>query len=446
MRTSNWSAIIGGIGLRLLAGLAWTGLATGLVAAQQPAGRYMPATYEASLPSGGYPAAGGFAPAGGYAAPPSGYLPASYQEVCELPGAGALGADGYGAFGGGSPGTAWPTPSVYGPRFAQSRNDGGLWQYEDDNSASRRYLDIDFLWMSTPRPENRAIGFPIRNPPTNQTVFLNGIDHSLGMTGARAFVGLENPDETGFQLGGFWLNQGTNGLYFPARNNGSTPILVQRIDPSTGLITTPLQFNRFLAADVTAQAWGAQGDFFTTPFLGGDGNMLRADYGVRYFGLAQAFDLSAEDTRTGRTGLHSGVSNQMVGPQGGVRWDIGGHALKISSTALAGALFNYEKTSLSTFNYDGRSMSVEESHRKISPMLEFAFTAEMPLFSYLPLINRIPVLSDGVFRIGYSWTGIFLVSRPTESYTWTSPLPVLDYSANKIFQLQGAHFGVEWTW
>lgn len=449
MRTSNWSAIIGGFGVKLMAGLVLASALTWTARAQGPAGRFIPAAYESSMPSGGYVPTGGYAPAGYPGAGP-GYMPADMQECSELSGAGAVGA-GYGAAG-----TPWPSPSIYGPRFAQARNDGGLWQYEEDNSASQRYLGIDFLWMQTPAPGDVQIGAHIQNPNPNQNPNLNGIDHALGMSGFRAFAGISNPDETEFRISGFWLNQGTNGMFFPARNNGLTPILINLVNPATGQISTPMIYDRFIAVDATAQAWGAQGDWFTTPLLGSEGNMIRADYGVRYMGIAQALDFSGDDSLVGRFGLHSAVNSNLVGPQAGLRWDIGGHALKISSSAIAGALVNVERLSLSAFNYNsearfiqgqgGFSMEAEETHTKISPLLEFGFTAEMPLFSYLPFINRVPVIRDGVFRIGYTYTLVFISSRPVDSFSWTIPLPSIDYTASKAFQLQGANFGIEWKW
>lgn len=455
MRTSNWSAIIGGFGVKLVAGLVLTTTLTWTARAQGPAGRFMPAAYESSLPSGGYGPQGGYDPSAGHPGANSGYLPASYQEASELSGAGPAAGPEFGGYNGAGPMTPWPSPSIYGPRFAQQRNDGGLWHYDEDNSASRRYFGIDFLWMETPAPGEKQVGHPVHNPPSGGlSANLNGIDHSLGLTGFRTFVGIDNPDETGFQLSGFWLNRGTNGMYQPAFV--TRPIAVQLYNPATSTIGQPAFFDKFLAVDNTVQTWGAQGDWFATPLLGGKGNMLRADYGVRYMGIAQELDFSADDTVVGRFGLHSAVKNQLVGPQAGLRWDFGGDALKITGTGIAGALVNFEKTELSTFNYNsetailggagGASGFQEESHTKISPMLEFGFTAEMPLFSYLPLINRVPVIRDGVFRIGYTWTGIFITSRPSESFTWTTPLPRLDYTANKMFQLQGANFGIKWTW
>ena len=62
----------------------------------------------------------------------------------------------------------------------------------------------------------------------------------------------------------------------------------------------------------------------------------------------------------------------------------------------------------------------EEQHTHFSPMFEQSLQAEVPLFGYVPLINRLEFLEEATFNFGVTYTYLGELARPAESIRWTA--------------------------
>lgn len=395
----------------------------------------------------------------------------------------AYGADPYGYDSGGDPVynyqrqagdvppgmQPWPGVSPYDHTFSQHRQERGLW-FHDSNNGQRRwhggfeYLNVGLEKISS---DQQRIGFPIHRNGQTERIHrdLSPFKDNLRTNGIRAFAGWDNPDESGGELSGFLtgspdeqhlyrpLPSGGAGFIFPGLGAipGFLPIVIATINEQTGVEGGRLIFNQALLAETHAQAWGAEANLFTTPLMGRGSNKLRAVYGFRYLDINEGLRLTGYDTVFGITTIESIVQSRMFGPQAGLRWDVGGDKLKLTSQVKVGALGNFEKVNLNATNYLTESLlfpvnaRLEENNRRISPLLEFSFQAEAPLFGYLPVFKKIPVVRDGIFRIGYTYTATYLMNRPSGVITYADPAPRIDDDRTD-YSVQWVNVGIDWKW
>jgi hypothetical protein len=363
----------------------------------------------------------------------------------------------------------WPGVSPYEHSFSQHRQEKGLW-FHDSNNGQRRwhggfeYLNVGLEKISS---DQQRIGYPIfRNSGTERLHRdLSPFKDNLRTNGIRAFAGWDNPDESGGEFSGFLtgspdeqhlyrpLPDGGSGFFFTGFGiiPGFLPIVIQTINEETGTSDDFIYFNQALLAEVHAQAWGAETNLMTTPLMGRGSNKVRAVYGFRYLDVTESLRLTGYDTVDGITTIESIVQSRMFGPQAGLRWDLGGSKLKLISQFKVGALGNFEKVNLNATNYipliSRRAVNVraEENNRRISPLLEFSFQAEAPLFGYLPIFKKIPVVRDGIFRIGYTYTATYLMNRPSGVITYADPAPRIDDDRTD-YSVQWVNVGIDWKW
>jgi hypothetical protein len=426
-------------------------------------------------------AAEAYAPDDGYG--PGEYASGEYPMDGGYPMEPGHGGDPYGAGYGGDPaynyqrqpGEAppgmqpWPGISPYDNTFSQHRQEKGLW-FHDSNNGQRRwhggfeYLNVGLEKISS---DQQRIGYPIFRNSLSERLHrdLSPLKDNLRTNGIRAFAGWDNPDESGGEFSGFLTGSpdeqhlyaplssgGTNfGFSGPGFIPGLLPIYIATINEQTGVEGRPLIFNQALLAEVHAQAWGADANLITTPLLGRGANKVRAVYGFRYLDVTEGLRLTGYDTLFGITTIESIVQSRMFGPQAGLRWDLGGSKLKLISQFKVGALGNFEKINLNATNYflDGAAFPInsrlEGNNRRISPMLEFSFQAEAPLFGYLPVFKKIPVVRDGIFRIGYTYTATYLMNRPSGVITYADPAPRIDDDRTD-YSVQWMNVGIDWKW
>ena len=192
-------------------------------------------------------------------------------------------------------------------------------------------------------------------------------------------------------------------------------------------------------------AWGAEAQFYTTPLISRDFNMLRAIYGVRYFYVTEEMTLSLFDTVIGSTVVQSDTRANMVGPELGLRWDLGGEKFKIYTVGKIGALGNFQRLDLVYNNWSGNTDHLREYHANVVPMLDLGIYSEFPLFRHLPIFKKIPHVRDGIFRFGWNYTGLFFMARPAEDIRYELAHPRLKINRT-TFDIRQFHFGIDWKW
>ena len=125
----------------------------------------------------------------------------------------------------------------------------------------------------------------------------------------------------------------------------------------------------------------------------------------------------------------------MVGPEIGVRYDLGGKKFKLWGQTKFGILANSERTRLSgdnigmvtrqnNFNLPSpennrpNRFSDRKNNSHVSPILEQSIFMEAPIFSSIPLLKRVKILRNARFRFGYTLVYVGEVARPYESIVW----------------------------
>ena len=362
----------------------------------------------------------------------------------------------------------WPGISPFDHRFSEHYNDNGLWMHNTNDSQRKWNGGIEFLWVGLQKinSDQQRIGYPIYRSSFTQRLHrdLSVFKDNMSAAGVRPYLMFTDPDDSGAEVSGFWTGSPDEshlftpqGL-FPGADNriagtqaipGLLPIEIARINQETGVEGTPIFYNQALLAEYGAQAWGADATLITTPFLGRGANKVRMTYGMRYLDVRENLALVGFDTINGRSRIESIVRSRLFGPQIGARWDLGGENLKLITQGKAGVMANFEKLVVNADNYgfgaNSRIARESEENRHLSPLLEFSFTAEMPLFRHIPVLKRTPIVKDGIFRVGYTYTAVYMMQRPAGIVTYADPLPRIDSDPTK-WSVQWVNFGIDWKW
>lgn len=473
-------------------------LATSWAAAQDPGGQWGGplAQAESFAPPVGngsgatYGPYGQYPPEAAFAGPPGGVVPGAGESY------------------------PWPEVSPFDHRFDQVVQEEGLWTRFINDSPRKFSAGIDWMhiWYKKPggagNEPDKQIGFPVRlgttvtetplldewqDTPTNfiydpimpivepdRIYRWSAIEDDLDATGFQGFYSWEDPDETGAEIQGFYGGKEHQEVDFPFQPRRRDSLIfadrsavINRVKTFDGTLSeVPLLFVTSLTATYDAQAWGAEANMITMPLLGRDSNRIRGYYGLRYLGVHERFDVVGVDERPdvfpltnrefsavfsgfggnygGTTFIRTSVDSQLVGPQLGLRWDLGGDKFKLKSWIVGGPLANFNKTRIFVQNYGavpgpGLNATIDEKHSSLSPLLELGIQGDMPLFGYIPLVNRIPVVRDGILRVGYRYTNVFLMDRPVDSITYGDPLPVID-SDPESWTVRSVNVGIRWDW
>ena len=149
--------------------------------------------------------------------------------------------------------------------------------------------------------------------------------------------------------------------------------------------------------------------------------------------------------------LDSNTRSHMVGPEVGVRYDLGGDKFKFYGQSKFALLANFERVKIKGDNIghklraerlpglgvqpwipfdDGdlrtptpgdltpNAFETDEDHSHVSPLLEQSFFVEAPLFAHIPLFKKINFLESAIVRGGYTYIGVYEVLKPDESIIW----------------------------
>lgn len=483
MRIQKWSAWV--IGLMVIAFGNWP------VSAQQPAQQYS-AEYDQEQVDADL-----LTPPEAIFSPPDGASPAFHEQYTENPYEdNPYEGNPYDAIGNG-PGAyhyqqgpyplpevpdqmqGFPAMSPYEPQFNQTNRNSGLWFNTQSNAGRVWFAEID-MWLTSGKSPNggeqrNQVGFPIQltadrggggagagggagggggagaaqsTPGTYHYVRSLSTSDQFHSQGVVPYIGFTNVDGSGFELGGFYVANGNQGLF---ENERAFPVQINRGNSNTGNLDPngaqyqPMTFDASFVGDASSRIYSLDTNALTTPILGSGKNRVRAMYGVRYYGLQENLNFTGQSIARGITFIESDVRSQLIGPQGGLKWDLGGKSFKLIGTGKLGALFDFDQVSVTGYNYEGLHSNSREKHLHIAPTLDLTIMGELPLFSYLPLINRIPVVRDGMFRVGYNYTALFFVKRPADSIKYDVNTPGVEIH-HVTYAIQGTRLGISWAW
>lgn len=395
----------------------------------------VPAGYEVNYGTGRGPVT----QVGGYHDPMyGGGMPGGYGETYPGP------------YPGGQQFGPYPHVSPYEHSYDHHRYDvnSGAW-FNDVNNNTRQYNGgFEVLLYRLRKPGSNTIGYQSLGfgGAFDQVRDLTAIQENLETVGIQPYWGWTDPDDTGFRLSGAFYGSPDQDADFRGRVD---PAFIPVLNTDTNqLIVNPagnFVFNGGIGASYNAAAWGAEAEFYTTPVLGRANNKVRGIFGMRYLGVREALRVTAVHSQRGTALIQSQTRSNLVGPETGLRWDMGGEAFKLTLFGKIGMFANFDRNSIHVVNFNQTSNDVDIAGTHVSPMTEFGLLAEFPLFSYTPFINRIPVVRDARFQFGWTHTSVYVMSRPADSILWSAPTIGYEDNRNR-WSMHGFHFNMMWEW
>lgn len=183
-----------------------------------------------------------------------------------------------------------------------------------------------------------------------------------------------------------------------------------------------------------------------------------------------------------RSFVDSSVQSTMGGPEIGLKYVLGdddGFAIK--GATKVGALFNHERVQLQGDNIGDtvtttvdlvtgdtilqdmyntttstavpltqNAFSDNKTSTHVSPMFQQSFTAELPIFSRIPVLRDVAKLEHAKFQAGWNFIWIGEVADPNQSITWvTNPranlFPGINVKRSSFFQ-NSFNLGINWEY
>lgn len=439
-------------------------------------GYYPPVNASGGAPEGYPPPAEGYGygydPNAGYGYPP--YAGGGYPPAYGTP---------EGQIGSIPPTMApWPAVSPFEHNFDQTHMDGGLWYNNANNDKRHWYFSVEYLWSKTMRPERDLIGsvnHQIPVVPTAPWIFpshtAGAISDNLNHPGIRGRIGFMNTDDTGWDVTGWGVFRTSQigdiqgnpftGNIFQLKTLGS----ITYNDGSRTLYDS--QFTQ----DYTTEANGVDVSWYTTPFFSRKNLKLRLVYGAKYVRVYEQWRLQASDsnlnyiyavpsgaitvptiTNSGlapfTSNMLSSVNSNLVGPEVGIKYEIGGDKLRFWGMTKFSPAVNIDSVNLSGNNMTDRVtaglgggpyFSDSGSGVHFSPILDTSIFAEFPIFGYLPILNKMSLFKDCNFRIGYNYMRIGLMERPAGDIDYNINNPTLK-SNRSAFSISTVSFAIDW--
>ncbi|MBS0265871.1 MAG: BBP7 family outer membrane beta-barrel protein [Planctomycetes bacterium] len=447
----------------------------------------------------------GYAPSG----PPAFVAQAPYQG-------GAPG--GYSDMSGVVPPSAWPQdPTMAAPRIAETYNQGGLWQYhEDDEYDFKTVFSLDYLYGSGKRPGPQYIGsstqrgttfFPGGNPGTFQANQTTGFIPNVHLDGLKAALGREKPDGSGMNLSGFIL-------FEQSIRNAPQGYTANPDDPNTlralwGIIVTDqnnvpyvLPFDTQFYVQYTQGIYGADADFWLTPFFERNTFKIKFDFGAKYLRIYENLFVRGDDSGLGYTAgtagggngtgdpstitgpfttlttatnyplapystyISSSTVNNLVGPAIGIRYEVGGEHFKIAGMTKVAIAANVQQSNITSNNLNlnkapgtgnlvvagndflnqtqvgATTQTLTNTH--ISPIFDTSLWGEFNGFAWIPLINRMDVFKHAKTRIGWNYVYVNEVARAAADINYNLHGATINTSQRSSFGFNTVNFAVDW--
>jgi len=165
--------------------------------------------------------------------------------------------------------------------------------------------------------------------------------------------------------------------------------------------------------------------------------------------------------------LNNMSRSDLIGPEVGLRYDIGGDKFKLWGQTKLAVAANTERLRLNgnnigmvtrqnNFNMatpgdpQPNRFSDRDRHSHVSEIIEQSFFAEAPLFARIPILRRSSILSEANFRFGYTFLFVGHVARPFGSIYWAgNPSEGLFPTVNTkrtSFWTENYSFSINWTY
>lgn len=349
----------------------------------------------------------------------------------------------------------------------------------------------------------------------------NDISNPQRAGGLRTTWGWFNPDQTGFQASAFWLNNSTGSynsglglIYDPilsvfpgydlSKIRAFTGIPLQGADSDGDLHPGVVQpFDLYYRLRFESQIMGTNLDWYGTPIYDQPSMMIRPIAGVRYINLIEQFAFSGADSGLGysiqgaslqaggNAALRSAVGgpvafdplfsipnvmtsqllsrtqSQLLGPEAGLRLDLGGDSFKIWTQTKVGLLGNNATRKLSGNNIgdafyarNGRTIPImprddiaatsfasRDTTSFLSPMFEQSIFMKTHAFENLPILRNSSIMRSAEFQAGYTFLVLGSVYRPAQTINWQA-FPVNPQLQDRRSTYTNGTFslGVEWSY
>lgn len=286
-----------------------------------------------------------------------------------------------------------------------------------------------------------------------------------------------------------------NGIPITLQFNTSLPLKTGNAD--TPFTTIP--FDEFYKLQYRSAAFGGNFDFYQIPFYRRNKFRIQTSLGARVMAINENFNfaagysgfpstvttptptLNALDLRPTAAVTFSdpAVSPQLsaeadsllAGPEIGLQYALGGDRFQIMGASKFGLLANREEIGVSgrnfgigpvqlfpnpSFPFDNIPFSIPQaspafsttkSYTHVSPMFEQTVLADMPLFQYVPLINKTKLFEDATFRLGYTFLLIGAVQRAGEVVDWyAAPINPQIRTERTYWFASSWSFGIHWNY
>jgi hypothetical protein len=414
------------------------------------------------------------------------------------------------------PPTAWPQESLFAePRIGETYNEGGLWKYDSDNEYNfKTVFSLDYLYGTGKRPGLQYIGsstgrdttfFPGGNPGSfqaNQNTLGIGQPH---LDGLRAALGRENADGSGMSLSGFIL-------FERSISNAPQAFTADPNDPTTlkamwGINVTDqngihyiLPFDTQFYTNYTQGIYGADIDFWLTPFFERNTFKLKFDFGVKYLQIFENFFVRGDDSGLGyqvqgangsnpdptaiapifttiinssglplapnSTYISSSTTQNLVGPAIGIRYEMGGDRFKIGGWTKLAIAANVQRSNITSNNLNvnkvaGTALTVVGgqdflnqtqvgvttqtlTNTHLSPVFDTGVYGEFNGFAWIPLINRMDAFRHAKMRIGWNFVYVNEVNRAAADINYNLHGATINTSERTSFGFNTVNFAVDW--
>jgi hypothetical protein len=393
----------------------------------------------------------------------------------------------------------WPAISPYGEgTFSQTYIDKGLWMHESTNQGPRYFFSLEAIFSKFRAPKHRKIGSRAVLPTNEEMgaatmtreVFKNW-DFEPGIRGRWEVL---NPDGSGFEFIGWHSMEMQDWETFGRRDaTEDIPETLNVTSPGLplddGLIGDNAVYDKnvFLRYDV--ETYGASAAWLLSPKIRTQTYYVQPLVGLRYFGVEEKFtfkglgsglELMVDDGMItagdvlgppfhGR--LTSEVTSQLIGPEVGVRYGLGGKKFKIRGETKFAVMGNQETIDLfgvglgnganvppddpdpdvdlsDVYFYDpSSSFNLREVHNHVSPALYQSLMFDLHVFQMLPVAKRMRILEHAKLRTGFTWLFVWEVARPTDSILYVAPPhnPQIRIDRTDWWVLNWS-FGVDWEY
>ncbi len=394
---------------------------------------------------------------------------------------------------GGYPPNAWPGVSPYSQHNMEGvYNDGGIWRYEANDDERKHVFSTEFLIVWGLRPGSHVIGDSAYSSlapsggagtTTGTTTTSGGSFRTYNSSqfsnlkhyGVKLRYGWENPDESGMILSGFWVAPNEAVKAPPAQfNRGFTTAPLASIAYRSNIFGQSIPnfglFDETFSQTYDQEVWGADLDAYAAPFFRRQSFKVAATLGVKYLRIGETYSIRGSGSSTGpsqtftgfpelNTEINASATSNLVGPQIGVRYDLGGERFKIWGQTKIAVAANMDSTSLFGRNAFGNYMPTEsliisppssnitfnkkQSGAHISPIFDQSIYGEFPLFSVLPLLNRLSFINRANFRVGYNLLIVNDMQRPASMIRYTEYDPGIRMNRT-WFTLSTVNFSADW--